>query len=146
MKKPKLVRVTTVPISLDKLLEGQLKYMSDFYDITAISAPEEDYLVGVAQREGVKSDAIELTRAITPLADLKALWQMVKFLKKEKPQIVHTHTPKAGTVGMMAAKLAGVPIRLHTVAGLPLLETQGKKRVLLNTVEKITYTAATQVL
>lgn len=146
MKKPKLVRVTTVPISLDKLLEGQLKYMSDFYDITAVSAAEEDYLVGVAQREGVKSHAIELTRAITPLADLKALWQMVKFLKKEKPQIVHTHTPKAGTVGMLAAKIAGVPIRLHTVAGLPLLETQGKKRALLNAVEKITYAAATQVL
>src|SRR5690606_32279570 len=61
------------------------------------------------------------------------------------PQIVHTHTPKAGIVGMLAARLAGVPHRLHTVAGMPLMEANGLKRKVLDFVEKMTYAAATKV-
>src|SRR5690606_16702516 len=71
--------------------------------------------------------------------------KLYSYFKREKPLIVHTHTPKAGIVGMLAAKLAGVPIRLHTVAGLPLLETTGFKRRILNLVEKFTYQLATGV-
>jgi glycosyltransferase involved in cell wall biosynthesis len=67
------------------------------------------------------------------------------FLKKTKPFIVHTHTPKAGIVGMLASKLAGIPHRLHTVAGMPLLEQAGFKRMVLNIVEKLTYSCATKV-
>jgi glycosyltransferase involved in cell wall biosynthesis len=70
---------------------------------------------------------------------------MYRFFKKEKPLIVHSHTPKAGTIGMIAAKLAGVPLRLHTVAGLPLVEVTGFKRKILDVVEKITYRCATKV-
>ncbi len=146
MSKPKLIRITTVPLSLDKLLEGQLNYMKSDFDVMAISSDDKGYLSKIAQREGVAYKAIELTRAITPIADLKALYQLTQFLKKEKPDIVHTHTPKAGTIGMWAAKLAGVPIKLHTVAGLPLMETTGNKRKLLDTVEKYTYAAADLVL
>lgn len=146
MKKPKLIRITTIPLSMDKLLEGQLKFMSDYFDITAVSSADGDYLHKVAEREGVSFYPIEMTRAITPAADLKALFSMVKFLRHEKPLIVHSHTPKAGTIGMLAARIAGVPIRLHTVAGMPLMEITGTKRKLLNAVEKVTYAAATKVL
>jgi glycosyltransferase involved in cell wall biosynthesis len=76
---------------------------------------------------------------------LIAVIKLFLFLKKTKPFIVHTHTPKAGTVGMIASKMAGVPHRLHTIAGLPLLEATGNKRKLLNFVEKITYTCATKI-
>jgi len=142
--KPKLIRITTVPISLEKLLENQLIFMSSYFDITAISADKER-LEKFGTDNNVKTKHIELTRKITPIQDLKTLWQLYKFLKKEKPEIVHSHTPKAGTIGMLAAKLAGVPIRLHTIAGLPLLEATGAKRKLLNLVEKITYTSATNI-
>ena len=63
----------------------------------------------------------------------------------EKPLIVHSHTPKAGIIGMLATKLAGVPHRLHTVAGLPLMEATGKRRKLLDFVERLTYRCATKV-
>ncbi len=144
MKKAKLIRITTVPLSLDKLIEGQLNFMSQFYEVTAISSNYEE-LKKIKEKEDVEIFPIEMTRQITPFQDLKSVYQLYKFLKKEKPLIVHTHTPKAGIVGMLAAKLAKVPIRLHTVAGLPLMEDKGVKRKILNFVEKLTYSCATKV-
>lgn len=144
MNYPKLIRITTVPLSLKILLKGQLKFMSDFFDVVAVSSPGEDLEI-VKKVESVRVEAIEMTRQITPIKDLISLFRLYLFLRKEKPQIVHTHTPKAGTIGILAAKLAGVPHRLHTVAGLPLLETKGKKRKLLIAVEKMTYASATKV-
>ena len=142
--KNKLIRVTTVPGSLHKLLENQLSFMKPFYEVIAISSPSM-LLEEISKKEGVRVFGVEMTRKITPFKDILAVWNLYNYLKKEKPLIVHTHTPKAGTVGMLSAKLAGVPIRLHTVAGLPLLETSGMKRLLLNLVEKITYACATKV-
>lgn len=140
----KIVRITTVPLSLEKLLEKQLRYMSSHYEVIAVSSDGER-LRKFGKTEGVRTKEVNLTRKITPLQDLKAVWQLYRFLKKEKPFIVHSHTPKAGIVGMLAAKLAGVPHRLHTVAGLPLLETTGIKRAILTSVEKLTYSCATKI-
>lgn len=142
--KPKIIRITTVPISLDKLIEGQMAFMKDYYEVIAVSSDIEN-LRKVGLKEGVRTFALEMTRKITPLKDIKATYKLYRFLKKEKPFIVHTHTPKAGIVGMLASYLAKVPCRLHTVAGLPLLETAGIKRKILNIVEKLTYACATKV-
>lgn len=144
MSKKTLIRITTVPLSLDKLLEGQLNYMSEFYNVIAVSS-EKEYLEVIGKRENVATHHIEMTRKITPLQDLVSVVKMYFFFKKVKPFIVHTHTPKAGIVGMVAARLARVPHRLHTVAGLPLLEATGLKRKLLDFVEKLTYSCATKV-
>lgn len=140
----KLIRITTIPLSLEKLLEGQLSYMNQEYEVTAVSA-EKERLERYGRDNGVNTFWVEMTRAITPLMDARAVWKLYNYFKKEKPLIVHTHTPKAGIVGMLAAKLAGVPLRLHTVAGLPLMETSGNKRKLLNFVEKLTYSLATKI-
>ena len=140
----KLIRITTVPLSLDKLLSGQLKYMNDFFEVTAVSS-ENKYLKEIGIKEGVKTFPIEMSRKITPIKDLIALVKLFLFLKKEKPLIVHSHTPKAGLLAMIASKCAGVPIRLHTVAGLPLIETKGVKRKVLENIEKVTYACATKV-
>lgn len=141
----KLIRITTVPQSLRGLLRGQLKFMSqNGYQVLGISSPG-DALKDVAVNEGVNTVAIEMTRTISPLKDVKALVQLIQLFRKEKPQIVHTHTPKAGLLGMMAAKIAGVPHRLHTVAGMPLTVATGTKRQLLNQMEKLTYACATKV-
>ena len=141
----KLIRITTVPSSLRSLLKGQHRFMSKYFEVIGVSG-DGDALAEVRQNEGIRTHVVEMTRTITPLKDLKALLQLYKFFKKEKPFIVHTHTPKAGTVGMIAAKLAGVPNRLHTIAGLPLLEKTGVMRKLLNLVEKLTYSCSTLIL
>ncbi len=144
MQKPKLVRITTIPLSLEKLLEGQLSFMEQYYDVTAVSA-EKERLEAHGEKEGVKTFYVPLTRKITPVQDLKAVYKLYRFLQQEKPSIVHSHTPKAGIVGMLAAYLAKVPHRLHTVAGLPLMEATGFKRRILNIVEKSTYRFATAI-
>jgi len=141
----KIIRITTVAMSLKTLLKGQLRYMNNHFNIIGVSSGGPN-LEAVEKQEGISTIEVNMTRTITPFKDLKAVYQLYKVFKKEKPEIVHTHTPKAGTVGMLAAKLAGVPHRLHTIAGLPLLEATGNKRKLLNVVEKFTYRYATLVL
>src|SRR5690554_1025228 len=145
MNQQKLIRITTVPQSLRGLLRGQLKFMTqNGYEVIGVSSPGEA-LNDVQNNEGVQTIAIEMTRTISPIKDLKALWNFYKLCKKERPLMVHSHTPKAGIIGMLGAKLAGVPIRLHTVAGMPLMESAGLKRKILNFVERFTYACATKV-
>lgn len=140
----KLIRITTVPLSLDKILDGQLSFMNDHYEVIAVSS-EKDYLMRCAENEGVRYKHIEMTRKITPFKDFVSLINLVAFLRKEKPLIIHSHTPKAGILAMMAARIAKVPIRLHTVGGLPLMETTGNKKKVLEAVEKMTYSLSTFV-
>jgi len=142
--KKKLIRITTVPLSLDKLLEGQLRFMQQHFEVTAISS-EKAYLEKIGNREGVSTHHLEMTRQITPFSDMISLVKLTFYFLKVRPDIVHSHTPKAGIVGMAAAFLARVPHRFHTVAGLPLLEETGNKRKMLDFVEKLTYLFASRV-
>lgn len=144
MTNPKLLRITTVPVSLKTLLKGQHRFMSQHFEVLGVSSPGPE-LEQVAQSEGIRVFPLEMTRSISPLQDLVALWKLYRLMRREQPVIVHTHTPKAGTLGMLAAWLCRVPVRLHNVAGLPLLEATGPKRLLLDLVEKVTYACATRV-
>lgn len=143
--KYRLVRITTVPISMNILLKDQLRFMNQYYEVKGVTGYDEKHFIEIGEREGIEMQVVEMSRTIAPWKDLKALWQLVMLFKKEKPQVVHTHTPKAGLLGMLAAQLTGVPVRLHTVAGMPLLETKGAKRLLLNFIEKVTYRCAHKV-
>jgi glycosyltransferase involved in cell wall biosynthesis len=140
----KIIRITTVPISLKVLLKKQLRFMSAYFEVVGVSSPGKT-LAEVSEQEGIRTVGVNMTRAITPVQDLRAIWSLYRLFRKEKPTIIHTHTPKAGLLGMLAGRLANVPIRLHTVAGLPLMEARGKKRLLLEKVERITYASATKV-
>jgi len=140
----KLFRLTTVPLSFETLLKGQPRFMQQYYDVTIICS-DKQRLKKVGEAEGVKTYPVGLTRRITPLKDLIALWKLYRYFRKEKPDIVHTHTPKAGLIGMLAARWAKVPHRLHTVAGMPLMETTGLKRKILHLTEKITYRCAQHI-
>lgn len=143
--KKKIIRITTVSRSLNKLLGSQIDYIKDYYQIILISQNDENGLVKLGKEKNLPIYKVNLTRKITPLKDLQALIKLIRILKKEKPEIVHTHTPKAGLIGMLAAKLSGVKNRLHTVAGMPLLESSGLKYKLLTFLERLTYACSTQV-
>src|SRR5690554_1457360 len=141
----KLIRITTISGSLKILLNGQHRFMSENgYEVIGVSSQGEQ-LHEVKEIEKIRVIALEMTRTVYLIKDIKALWSFFWLCKKEKPLIVHSHTPKAGIVGMLGAKLAGVPIRLHTVAGMPLMEITGPKRRVLNFVERLTYYCANMV-
>lgn len=141
----KIIRITTVPISLKVLLKGQLSFISNNgFKVIGVSSSGKE-LGDVKSQEEIEVYPIEMTRKISPFSDLISLIKFYNFCKKEKPLIVHSHTPKAGIIGMLGAKLAGVPIRMHTVAGMPLMEVTGWKRKLLELVEKLTYSCSTKV-
>ena len=142
---PKIIRITTVPLSLKLLLAGQMKFMKDAgWEVLMVSADGKE-INEVVRREGVEHKIIPFTRKITPLRDLYCLWLLFRLFKKEKPDIVHSHTPKAGLLSMIAAKLAGVKIRIHTVAGMPYMVAEKNKKKLLIYMEKLTYRWATEV-
>ena len=138
------MRVTTVPQSLWKLLEGQLAYMSQFYEVHAVSSGGEKLEI-VKNREGVETYSVEMYRGISIIKDFKSIWNLYRYIKKIKPDIIHSHTPKAGLIAMVSAKMARVPVRLHTVAGMPLESTKGIKRQILISVEKLCYRCAHKI-
>jgi len=143
--KKKIVRIATVSKSLNKLLGAQIEFIKEHYDIVLVSQNEDNGLIEFADKVKLPYYSVNLTRKISPIEDIKALYRLYKILKKEKPQIVHTHTPKAGLIGMLAAWLTRVPNRLHTVAGMPLTIAKGFKYNLLVILEKLSYFCATKV-
>jgi glycosyltransferase involved in cell wall biosynthesis len=142
---PKLIRVTTVPLALRYLLTGQMRYMKEHgMEVIMISADGKGR-EELIQHESCEHYIIPMTRKITPFADLRSLWRLYRYFKKEKPDIVHSHTPKAGLLAMLAAKMAGVNIRIHTIAGLRFMTSSGISREILVAMEKLTARWATQV-
>ncbi len=114
------------------------------FDVIMVSADGKEREAVIAN-EGCPHHIIPMTRKITPFADLRSLWQLYRFFKKEKPDIVHSHTPKAGLLSMLAARMAGVKIRIHTIAGLRFMTASGTTRKLLVRMEKLTTSCATHV-
>ena len=144
MKKPKLFRISTVPMSLNLLLKGQLEYLNNYFDVTAISGEGNDLEI-VKKREGVNVHPIEMHRHISLVQDLKSLWHLYRYFKKEKPDIIHSITPKAGLLSMIAGKMAGVPIRMHTFTGLIFPHKDGYMKHTLIMMDKLLCKAATHV-
>ncbi|MFM2146545.1 MAG: hypothetical protein RL732_1381 [Bacteroidota bacterium] len=136
--RPLLVRITTVPMSLRLLLKGQMRYMKEQgYDVVMISSGGKD-ADSMEDLEGCEMITLPMQRSIHPWKDLQSLFRLVRIFRNLQPDIVHTHTPKAGLLGMLAARIAGVPVRLHTVAGLPWMEYKGLAYFILKQVERLT--------
>lgn len=145
MTKKKLIYCSTVPTSLNIFFKGWLRELSNEYDMVAISSPTEE-LDEVAKREGIRCIPIEMKREIDPIADMRALCQLVRTLRKEHPDAVHSFTPKAGLLCMMAAWIARVPVRIHTFTGLVWPTSTGLKRLIIKTTDRITCCCATHII
>jgi hypothetical protein len=132
-------------MALRYLLPGQMNFMAaNGFEVLMISADGKE-LAEVIEKEQCRHIIVPMTRKITPFRDLGCLFKLIRIFRKERPDIVHTHTPKAGLLGMLAAKICGVKTRIHTVAGLPLMVETGFKYRLLKFIEKLTYAAANHV-
>jgi glycosyltransferase involved in cell wall biosynthesis len=115
---PKLVHVTTADVSLDVLLSYQLRrFAAAGFDVVGVSAPGPH--VAALEADGIRHvPATHLTRSWTPATDVRALAELRSLLRSERPAIVHTHNPKSGVLGRVAARAARVPVIVNTVHGL----------------------------
>ncbi len=143
----KIIRTSTVPGSLNNFCRGLLKELheQEGYEVVAVSSPGEA-LDEVEQREEVRTVAVEMQRHISPLKDLRSLWQMIKVFRRERPTMVHSITPKAGLVCMMAAWVCRVPVRVHTFTGLVFPTSTGLKRRILMATDRLTCACATHII
>lgn len=112
----KVAHVTTVDLSLESLLLNQLLALkSAGFDVVGISSPGP--CVAAVEAAGIRHIAVPLSRTLTPVADLVSLARLYAVMRRERFDIVHTHTPKAGLLGQLAARLATVPIVVNTIHG-----------------------------
>ena len=140
----RLVHVTTVPQTL-YFLRGQVAHMkSRGLEVSAVASPGPE-LRKFSDLEGVPVHAVEMPRRITPFGDLLAVARLVRLFRRIRPHIVHGHTPKGGLLGMIAAWIAGVPVRIYTLHGLPLETASGLKRTLLRWTERVSCALARRV-
>lgn len=143
--KQKIIRATTVPMSLNAFCNGMLKELSEKYEVVAVSSSGGDLDI-VGEREGVKTIAVPMERHISLFKDFKALIKMVGVFRREKPTMVHSMTPKAGLICMMAGWLTKVPVRVHTFTGLVWPTSTGLKRKILMITDRITCGCATHII
>ncbi|HBG28776.1 MAG: hypothetical protein A2Y10_07060 [Planctomycetes bacterium GWF2_41_51] len=111
-----LIVISAIDITFKILLLAQIKAAQEAgYKVHGICSegPNFDFL----KKEGIQMFPVKIKRSISPFSDIKALWQIYRYLKKEKIEIVHTHTPKCSLLGQLAAKMAGVPVIINTVHG-----------------------------
>lgn len=140
----KIVRACTVSRSVNFFvgLIPELKEMG--YEVVAVSSDGPE--LQKVRDAGGRVVTVEMQRHISPLKDIKSLWQMIRVFRKEKPRMVHSMTPKAGLLCMIAGKLTGVPIRVHMFTGLVFPTSKGLKRKILMATDWLTCACATHVL
>ncbi len=111
-----IAHVCTVDMSLRYLLLNQLRFLKTRgYHVLGVSNAGPD--VGVVEAAGIKHIAVAMTRRFSPAKDLNALLDLTRTFQRERVDIVHTHNPKPGLLGQLAARLAGVSVVVNTIHG-----------------------------
>lgn len=141
----KLIVGITAPGSVI-LIAGQLRYFKDLGYQTYLMAPNHERVIEYCRNEGCIHLPVDLEREISLLKDLKALYQVIRHLRKVKPDVVNFGTPKVSLLGMIAAKLLGVKNRIYTCRGFRFEHETGMKKTILVGMEKITARFAHKII
>jgi len=145
MYKQRLIIVTTVPETLLTILKNQPRYLSNIFSVILITSPTDE-IEELAQEEGVKVLTVPMARNINPIKDVTALLKMAVLLLQFRPDLVHSYTPKAGIVTMLAGWICRVPKRVHSFTGLIFPYKQGAMQKLLIMIDRIICACATSII
>ena len=143
-KRIKLFRISTVPTTMESLLNDQLRMVNEHYEVVAVSSPGKEMQV-LREREGIRTIEVPMERRISPVKDFISLIRMIRVFVKERPYMVHSMTPKAGLISMLAGWMTRVPVRMHTFTGLVFPTATGWKQRLLMCTDWLTCACATHV-
>lgn len=143
--KKKIIRAVTVSMSLTFCRDIMIKMRAMGYHMMAVTSPGPE-LDDLRDKDGFSCVGVPMLRRVSLVSDLKSLIRMIAVFRKERPWVVHSMTPKAGLICMMAAWLTRVPVRVHTFTGLVWPTTMGLKRRVLMMTDWITCACATHVI
>lgn len=144
--KKKIIRSVTVPQSIGFFEEVMMRMKGEGYEMVVVTSPGKEMDAFRERNPQEKTIEVPMERHISLTKDIKSLWRMMKVLRKEKPYMVHSMTPKAGLLTMFAGWMTGVPVRVHTFTGLVWPTTTGLKRKILMATDWITCVCATHII
>ncbi|MBH0002714.1 glycosyltransferase family 4 protein [Pseudoalteromonas sp. SWYJZ12] len=141
----KLLIVTTVAETLDTILTKQPNHLNNYFNVYLATSPGTG-VERVESQEGISVNIIPMIRGINPFYDLYSIYKMIRLLRQIKPDIIHSYTPKAGLVSMLASWLCRVPVRIHSFTGLIFPTSSGFKKRLLVTIDRLICRCATVII
>lgn len=144
--KKKIIRSVTVPQSICFFEEVMMRLKEDDYEVVVVTSPGKELDDFKQRHPQEKTIEVPMERRISLFKDIKSLWRMIKVMHKEKPYTVHSMTPKAGLLSMIAGWVTGVPVRVHTFTGLVWPTETGLKRKILMATDWLTCACATHVI
>jgi glycosyltransferase involved in cell wall biosynthesis len=145
MKKPKICFITAAEITVKAFLMNHLKALSTQYDISVVTnTNNSDFLKPFGLHLNIKPLHIE--RAISPIRDVNALFRLIVLFRKYRYRAVHSVTPKAGLLSMLAAFLVRIPVRIHTFTGQVWANRRGVARWCFKIADRVIAGCATHIL
>ena len=140
--RPRIAFVVATDVTVRAFLSGHLRALSERYDVTVVANTDD---LGLLDRLGVAGTVVPIgiERDISLSADLRALAALVRLFRRERFDAVHSVTPKAGLLAMVAARFAGISHRTHTFTGQVWATRAGASRLLLKTLDAVTHRAST---
>lgn len=144
-KNSRLLIVTTIPATLSSILIGQPGYLHQFYDV-AVASSDDGTLLEFGRHENVAAYSVPMVRGINPFADVCSIIRMIGLIRRLRPNIVHSYTPKAGLVSMLSAWICRVPVRIHTFTGLIFPTQTGLKQKMMIWVDRLICACATIIV
>src|SRR5947209_9137161 len=138
MPRLKIAIFAAADMSIRFLLLDQIKALQEMgHEVVALCAPGK--WVDEVRSFGVTVETVDIEREAAPLEDMQTVFALRGLFRRHKFDVVHTHTPKAGLLGPIAAKMAGIPMVVHTIHGLLFHDrVSGSRRSLFWLPEKIT--------
>ena len=143
--KKKIIRISNIPVSLNVFCKDLFRELSADYEMVAVSSPGKD-LDEISEREGIRTIAVPIERRMAPFKDAVTLFRLIKVFRRERPDMVHSIGHKAAILGQFAARLTGVPFRVHSFTGLAFPTAKGFARWVLKKVDKFICRNSTDIL
>lgn len=139
----KLCFVATIPDVVHSFMKGHIRAAAEKWPVAIIANPERAELL---QDLDARFIALDIRRKVSPWRDLLVLIRLAQLFRRERFDLVHSIMPKTGLLAMLAAMLAGVPVRMHTFTGQVWANKRGWKRAALRMFDRLIVAFATHVL